>query len=140
MSNAPKRGAPCASPSLAEAKRMLRAARVRSGASLDDVAAAMGRSEQLVRAMLVDEDPRYHVRFGDLLACARDPRTVTFALEAIAELATECDQMRLTVANLQDMASTARGQELARAALRSTAEKLWPVIGNDTNGRKVGGE
>jgi hypothetical protein len=103
-------------------KQLARAARGRSGVTLDEVAGTLEVS--LRQAQRLFEDGYGQLSYADLVLLARAPETSGLCRELLAPLLEMVDRRSLRLADLEGMASTSTTAQTALEILRPTVERL----------------
>lgn len=111
----------------AEGRAMAYRARVRSNVQAKEIAAAIHVN---VTDVFRRFDPRNaehrNLSLTDMILMARQPETVEVVTNLLAELHALIDVHDLRVCDVDAMSKSAVTSDLARMAVRTIAERLWP--------------
>lgn len=106
-------------------KQLARAARGRSGVTLDEIAGTLHVS--LRQAKRLFQDDECQLTYADLHLLAKDPGSAEFVRDLLAHLLELVDPRNLRLADIDQMSRTGTGASGVLAFLKSTVERLEPV-------------
>lgn len=109
-----------------QVKRILTAARDRSGVGIKEIGDCIGMDEGRVWRLFAPNQLDYHMRIGDLYALANSNGTREFVNVVLAAFHSMISPHELRVCDVEALANSGLTRDLARMRLRPVLELLFP--------------